>query len=344
MSRYRALHAVPILSLCVALSCTRGAGGYRAQSVPVRGETFHDCPTCPDMIVIPAGTFVMGSSAAEKSWAATHGGSLASVADESPQHTVSIPSFALGKYDVTRDEYAAFVGDTRHSAGDGCQISPGANGFYDGTNPKKQSDGTWLNPGFAQTGRDPVVCVSWNDARAYVAWLNRKLARSGASSVNGSYRLPSESEWEYATRAGSTTLFWWGDDERAAADHAWYRDNSGGHTHPAGLKPANAFGLFDMVGNVWQWTQDCYADNYANARTDGTANVTDGNCLRVDRGGSWFYPTWLLRSAPRERNPADYRSALLGFRVARTLNILAVISKAESLLTRHSFESPAIGG
>jgi formylglycine-generating enzyme required for sulfatase activity len=271
------------------------------------------------MIVIPAGNFVMGSSAAEKAWAATHGGSRGSVADESPQHPVSIPSFALGKHDVTRDEYADFVRETAYSAGDGCQISPGVNGFYDGTNPSKQRDASWRNPGFAQSGRDPVVCVSWNDARAYIAWLNKKVRRWVAGPVDGPYRLPSESEWEYATRAGSTTLFWWGDDDRSAADHAWYRDNSGGHTHGVGLKPANAFGLFDMVGNVWQWTQDCYADSYTNAPTNGTANVTDGNCLRVDRGGSWFYPTWLLRSAPRERNPADYRDAVLGFRVARTL-------------------------
>lgn len=319
MSRIHARQLVPLLLLCAGLSCARGATGYRAQSVSMPGNALHDCPTCPEMIVIPAGSFVMGSSAAEKSWAATHGGSRGSVADESPQHSVAIPSFALARYDVTRDEYADFVRETGYPAGDGCQISPGANGFYDGTNPIKQSEGSWRNTGFAQSGRDPVVCVSWNDARAYIAWLNKKVRGYGAGAADGPYRLPTESEWEYATRAGSTTFFWWGDDDRSAADHAWYRDNSGGHTHAVGAKPANAFGLFDMVGNVWQWTQDCYDDSYAKTPTDGSANIATGDCLRVDRGGSWFYPTWLLRSAPRERNPADYRDSLLGFRMARTL-------------------------
>jgi sulfatase modifying factor 1 len=318
MSRFRVLHIMSIVLLCVAMSCSHGVSRYRSQLIPVPGNAFRDCPTCPEMIVIPAGDFVMGSSAAEKSWAATHGGSRGSVADEAPQHTVSIRSFALAKYDVTRDEYSDFVRETAYPAGDGCQISPAVNGF-DGTNPSKQADGSWRNPGFAQSGRDPVICVSWNDALAYIAWLNKKVSRSVAGPANDPYRLPTESEWEYATRAGSTTWFWWGDDDRSSADHAWYRDNSGGHTHPVGLKPANAFGLFDMVGDVWQWTQDCYADTYTNAPRDGTANVIDGNCLRVDRGGSWFYPPWLLRSAPRERNPADYRDVVLGFRVARAL-------------------------
>jgi len=318
MSQFRAVLSVPFLLLGIGVSCARGGGGNRAQLAPLPGNAFRDCPTCPEMIVIPAGNFAMGSSAAEKSWAATHGGSRGSVADESPQHSVSIRSFALARYDVTRDEYADFVRETGHPAGDGCQISPGTNGYFDGTNPSKQPGASWRNPGFAQSGRDPVVCVSWNDAYAYIAWLNTKVPRSTTSAGDGPYRLPSESEWEYATRAGSTTFFWWGDDDRLAADRAWYRDNSGGHTHEVGAKPANAFGLFDMVGNVWQWTQDCYDDTYAKTPTDGSANVTTGDCLRVDRGGSWFYPTWLLRSAPRERNPADYRDSLLGFRVART--------------------------
>lgn len=260
--------------------------------------TFRDCPRCPEMVVIPAGHFTMGSSPAEKEWVATHGGNLKSVADESPQHEVSIPSFALGRYDVTRDEYAAFVRETGHPAGDGC----GADSFK----WNKQPGVTWKNPGFRQTGRDPVVCVSWEDAQAYVAWLNGKVR--GAP-----YRLPSESEWEYAARAGTATRFWWGDDENRASDHAWYRENSGGRTHPVGSKPANAFGLSDMAGNVWQWTEDCYAESYASAPPAGN------DCLRVDRGGSWLYPAWLLRPATRERNPANFRDRIMGFRVARTL-------------------------
>jgi formylglycine-generating enzyme required for sulfatase activity len=275
------------------------------------GTVFRDCPDCPKMVVVPAGAFTMGSSASEKSWAASHGGDLESVADESPQHVVSLPSFALGKYDVTRGEYAAFVRETGYPAGDGC----GPDSFK----WNKQAGVSWQKPGFSQTDRDPVVCVSWPDARAYVAWLNGKVRRQASASGDGPYRLPSESEWEYAARAGTTTRFWWGDDDSGASGHAWYKENSGGQTHPVGAKPASPFGLYDMVGNVWQWTEDCYADSYANAPTDGSA-VEGGNaCLRVDRGGSWLYPLWLLRPATRERNPADYRDIIMGFRLARTL-------------------------
>ena len=274
------------------------------------GAAFRDCPECPEMVVVPEGNFTMGSSDSEKSWAASHGGNAESVSDESPQHHVSLRSFALGKYDVTRGEYAAFVRDTGYPAGDGC---------FESSMPKsnKRADGNWQNPGFEQTDRDPVTCVSWEDARAYIAWLNGKV--SGAKSEAGPYRLPSETEWEYAARAGTTTRFWWGDNDDGAAAYAWYKDNSDGKTHAVGLKPANPFGLYDIVGNIWQWTQDCYADSYAKAPTSGSATEGAASCMRVDRGSCWLYPSWLLRSATRERNPADFRDVIMGFRVARTL-------------------------
>jgi formylglycine-generating enzyme required for sulfatase activity len=275
------------------------------------GTVFRDCPDCPEMVVMPAGRFAMGSSAADQSWAASHGGNKESVADEAPQHDVSLQPFALGRYDVTRGEYAAFVAETSHPAGDGC----GADSFkWD-----KRAGVSWEAPGFPQTDRDPVVCVSWQDARAYVAWLNGKLRGLHPSSGDGPYRLPSESEWEYAARAGSTTRFWWGDELTQASEHAWFKDNSAGTTHPVGRKPPNSFGLYDIVGNVWQWTEDCYADSYAGAPTNGGAAKAPGACLRVDRGGSWLYPGWLMRSATRERNPADYRDRIMGFRLARSL-------------------------
>ena len=285
------------------------------------GSVFRDCADCPEMVVIPAGSFVMGSSSAEKSWAASQVGSADGLADESPQHSVSLPLFALGKYDVTRGQYAAFVRETGYSAGDGC----GRDSFK----WQKRPELTWQHPGFKQTDRDPVVCVSWQDANAYIAWLNGKVKEQSSASGAGIYRLPSESEWEYATRAGTTTRFWWGDDDAATSDDAWYKYNSGGRTHPVGLKRANAFGLYDMVGNVWQWTEDCYDNAYTGVATDGHPNETpssdvhasdsQGRCLRVDRGASWMFRTWALRSATRERNPADYRDAYMGFRVARSL-------------------------
>jgi formylglycine-generating enzyme required for sulfatase activity len=307
----------------------------QAKAAPrTAGTVFRDCRACPEMVVLPAGSFTMGSSPQEKSWAASHGSSLGSVADEAPQHQVSLPSFALGKYDVTRGEYAAFARQTGYQANDGCGRGRAIFKW------EKDQKLTWENPGHAQTDRDPVVCVSWQDARAYIAWLNRKAHRGGAVSANGPYRLPSEAEWEYAARAGTTTKFYWGDDDAAAPVHAWFNANSGctkvtglfcdhGQTHPVGAKPPNAFGLYDMAGNVWQWTEDCYDNSYAPAPADGRANEApssdpqakdgQGNCLRVDRGSSWMFPAWLLRPATRERNPADYRDAIMGFRVARTL-------------------------
>jgi formylglycine-generating enzyme required for sulfatase activity len=240
----------------------------------------------------------------------------------------------MGKYDVTRGEYAAFAREMGYPAGDGC--GGGRAIFKWEKDPKL----TWENPGYAQTDRDPVVCVSWQDACAYIAWLNRKAHRGGAAPENGPYRLPSEAEWEYAARAGTTTKFYWGDDDASALAHAWFNANSGcenvsglfcdhGQTHRVGAKPPNAFGLYDMAGNVWQWTEDCYDNSYAPAPADGRANEApssdpkakdgQGNCLRVDRGSSWMFPAWLLRPATRERNPADYRDAIMGFRVARTL-------------------------
>ncbi|HEX3121158.1 MAG TPA: SUMF1/EgtB/PvdO family nonheme iron enzyme [Candidatus Acidoferrum sp.] len=285
------------------------------------GANFRDCIECPEMLVIPAGKFIMGSSAEEKSWAAVRAGSPDGVADEAPQHEVSVPSFALGKYDVTRAEYSAFVRETGHSVTDGCGI--------DGFEWKKQPDKTWQNPGYKQTDRDPVVCVSWRDAKAYIDWVNSKVQRN-SSSTAGLYRLPSESEWEYATRAGSTTKFFWGDDDAAASDYAWFKSNADNQTHPVGQKRPNQFGLYDMVGNVWQWTEDCYDNTYSPAPTDGRANETpstdahardpQGNCLRVDRGAWFAFPPWALRSATRERNPADYRDTVMGFRLAKSLD------------------------
>ena len=275
------------------------------------GTMFRECTDCPEMMVIPAGSFTMGSPESEKIWATKHGASPQSVSDEAPQHRVAVRSFALGKYDVTRAEYAIFVHETGYPPGDGC----GKDSFK----WNKQPDLNWKSPGFNQTDRDPAVCISWQDARAYVAWLNKKMSGDVSRSGDGPYRLPSEAEWEYAARGSTTTRFWWGDNDDGAAAHVWYKENSDGKTHSVGLKPANPFGLYDIVGNIWQWTQDCYADSYAKAPTSGSATEGAASCMRVDRGSCWLYPSWLLRSATRERNPADFRDVIMGFRVARTL-------------------------
>jgi formylglycine-generating enzyme required for sulfatase activity len=332
MSRRRIIW---VLLSAVALSANAAAQSTPAPPAPrAAGTRFRDCPECPEMVALPAGRFLMGSSADEKAWAASHGAGRGSVADEAPQHQVSVPSFALGRYDITRGEYAAFVRETGYPAGDGCGRGRAIFKW------QKDPATTWQKPGHAQTERDPVICVSWHDARAYVAWLNQKAQPNGKASADGPYRLPSEAEWEYAARAGTTTMFYWGDDDAAAPAHAWFNLDSGcdsiagiycahGNPQPVGAKPPNAFGLFDMAGNVWQWTEDCYDNSYAGIPADGRANdvtSTDstardarGACLRVDRGGSWMFPAWLLRPATRERNPADYRDDIMGFRVAKAL-------------------------
>jgi formylglycine-generating enzyme required for sulfatase activity len=295
---------------------------YEPGARRVSRSVFRDCAACPEMVTVPAGSFVMGSPQSEKAWAASHGLSLPAVADEAPQRRVELAAFALGRYDVTRAEYAAFVRETKYSTAETC----GRDSFG-----SKQLRGlSWRNPGFRQSDRDPVVCVSWHDARAYVRWLNEKTLPKGSMMRNRPYRLPSESEWEYAARAGTVTKFWWGADANQAAAFAWYnpsqapafawhKANFAGSTHPVGLKSPNHFGLYDIVGNVWQWTQDCYAQSYAGAPNDGRPAENDKCSLRSDRGGSWLYPVVLLRSAARERNPATFRDAIMGFRVAKTL-------------------------
>jgi formylglycine-generating enzyme required for sulfatase activity len=152
-----------------------GASSATAAMNRPPGSVFRDCPACPEMVVIPAGSFTMGSSPAEKHWAATHGGSAEAVADEAPQHLVRLRSFALSRYPVTRGEYAAFVRETGHPVGDGC----GKDSFK----WNKDADLSWRHPGFDQGDRDPVVCVSWNDAKAFADWLNSKL--TGQSAVPG---------------------------------------------------------------------------------------------------------------------------------------------------------------
>jgi formylglycine-generating enzyme required for sulfatase activity len=281
----------------------------RAQQPAARA--FRDCAQCPEMVVIPAGSFTMGSSDSGRMWAVAHGASPGSVADEAPQHAVTLRLFALGTNDVTKGEYAGFVRETGYPAGDGCGLT--------GAKWIKHPNLSWRAPGFRQSDRDPVVCVSWDDANAYVKWLNDKTHRASPDSLDSRYRLPTESEWEYAARAGSSARFWWGDDVEAAAAHAWFAGNAHGRTHTSGLKPPNAFGLYDMSGNAWQWTEDCYADDYRNAPADGSAARGDSSCLRVDRGSAWFYPAWMLRPATRERNPHAYRYVMLGFRVARDM-------------------------
>ena len=189
---------------------------------------------------------------------------------------------------------------------------------------ESQKARSWDSPGFLQTDTHPVACVNWNDARAYIAWLNGK--------VDGDpYRLPSEAEWEYAARAGTTTPFAFG--ETISTDQANY---DGNYTYGSGakgvyrertvgveeLEASNGWGLRHMHGNVWEWVEDCWHDTYQGAPTDGSAWLSEqnGNCdLRVVRGGSWYNYPRSLRSAVRDRFVPGDRDSSIGFRPARTL-------------------------
>ena len=258
------------------------------------GAVFRDCETCPEMVVVPAGSFRMGSPKHEFF-----------SDDERPVHGVTIPArFAVGKHEVTRGEFRRFMDATGYTMSDVCWL------ILDG----RWNEGAhWLRPGFSQTDRHPVVCVGWEDTQAYVGWLSRETGEQ--------YRLLSESEWEYAVRAGSQTRYAWGDDlgrNRANCDGCgshW----DGETTAPVGSFAPNAFGLHDLHGNAGEWVEDCWNDSYAGAPSDGTA-WTRGDCrYHVRRGGSFDgIPMW-LRSAFRVGNPSGLRYYNLGFRVARTL-------------------------
>jgi formylglycine-generating enzyme required for sulfatase activity len=248
-------------------------------------DVFRECADCPEMVVVPAGSFTMGSREG----------------DESPQHAVTIAApFAVGRLHVMVRQFAAYVNET-------------------GSSSKH-----WQNPGYAQDGTHPVVDVTWHEAKAYVDWLAAKTGKP--------YRLLSEAEWEYAARGrtspGTYPRFWFGDDEKELCRYGNFRDQAYGEasaacndgynrTSPAGHYQPNAFGLYDMLGNAWQWTVDCWHDNYDDAPADGSA-WTAGNCMRhVLRGGGWNDGPGFLRVAKRRMGTTNNQD--FSFRVARTL-------------------------
>lgn len=247
--------------------------------------------------------------------------------DEEPRHRVTIGyPFAVGVHEVTRGEFARFVSATGHSMANSCSTEDGRGG-------------SWENAGFSQSHEHPVVCVEWKDAKAFVRWLSGETGEE--------YRLLSESEWEYVARGGTETIRYWGDlesDQKRDCLYANGRDASSGfkewtlacndghaRTAPVGSYEANNFGLRDVMGNVWEWVEDCYSGGYR-SRTDpnythnfiprlspdGSAQMWDGCEAWVIRGGGWTSGQAELRSA--ERGEARMSAANWGFRVARTLS------------------------
>lgn len=271
------------------------------------GEVFQDCDACPEMVVVPAGTFMMGAPESERN----------SSDDERPVHRVTIPQpFAVGKYQVTVRQYAYFSDLTGY-------ITPAGELFCD-----DECENAWRDPSFVQGDEDhPVVYVSWEDAQAYVRWLSSKTGEN--------YRLLTESEWEYVARAGTTGPFHFGstistDQANYDGDHTYGNGQKGvfrRETIPIGSFPTNDFGLHDVHGNVFQWVEDrwhCdydgWIDEYDTAPSDGSAWTSDDEIdERVIRGGCFVDEPWLLRSAARSAYEEWRRAFYIGFRVAQTL-------------------------
>ena len=280
-----------------------GAGGAFSDELASGGEG-------PVMVVIPVGSFRMGCLSNDDDC----------YADEQPVHDVRIrQQFALSKFEITRVEFRRFVEATSHSAGNACWR-------FGETTLKGAIGRTWLSPGFEQTSADPVVCVSWHDAKAYVAWLSRETGES--------YRLPTESEWEYAARAGYMTkwacgneasrLCQYGNHADQNTDFGWRNeacsDGVGNKPAQVGSYHSNEFGLHDMHGNALEWVEDCWHSTYQGAPTDGEAWV-GGDCKkRVLRGGDWTGGPRMVRSAYRASLSPGGRFLVTGIRVVRVLS------------------------
>lgn len=230
-------------------------------AISAYAQSFRDCPECPLMVPLEAASYEMGEAGRQNAL---------------PVHTVTLPAFAIGKYEVTQGEWQAIMGGNpskNRSCGDSC----------------------------------PVENVSWHDAQTFA---ERLAAKTGQP-----YRLPTEAEWEYACRAGQRHDFCGGDDRDKVA---WQGDEYG-NSHPVGTKQPNSWGLFDMSGNVWEWTQDCMHPNYLGAPNDGSAWLESDCKSRVLRGGSWLSGPQYSRSALRFGFSAKFRAGDFGFRVARAM-------------------------
>ena len=291
MPQSSAVHTQWIASGAALIGLFAFCGQASAGDQPKVGTSFTDCAGCPEMVVVPAGRFTMGSQVNEDGH----------LSDEEPTHPVTIVKpFAVGRLEITLGQYKEFVEATGHKAGEACWIWIGA--VY------KYAEGkSFRDPGYQQGDDHPAACVSWYDAQAYAAWLSAK--------THQNYRLLSEAEWEYVARAGTTSAF-------ATTDTLLTKEKAHFDADGAvevGKYDANGFGLKDMHGNVWEWVQDCYVDSYKGSSDDGSAVPEFDKCRRVNRGGGWGdYPKYLRSASRRWDNPASWFS-VVGFRLARAL-------------------------
>lgn len=277
---------------------------------------FKDCEDCPEMVALPAGDFLMGSPESESGHQDVEG---------LPRRVIIGNRVAIGKFEITVDQFSSFVIATGMKVSDHCRVIVGS----DRVPPAwAQTEASFRHPGFKTGGLHPVVCVSWHEAQAYAAWLQRRTGKP--------YRLPTEAEWEYAARAGTKTRYSFGDDETMLCDYAKFADFGSQFgwrdacrselvafgPAPVGSFRPNPWGIFDTHGNAWEWVQDCWTPDASKIPTDGSAFMQPKGCEEgVTRGGSFAAPSQRVRSAMRAPAPTAIHNYNIGFRVALSLGV-----------------------
>ncbi len=284
------------------------------------GEVFADCDQCPDMVVIPSGQSTIGSNKSEQEKGQLSVGESGEY--EKPEFTVSLPSFSLAKTEITRGQFRKFIESSSYKPSAGCWLFKTILWKFD----KKRN---WANPGFSQDDHHPVVCVNWDDANAYAQWL--------ADTTGKKYRLASEVEWEYAARGGKQSKYFWGESISRACEFAnvydvngkqtiknkWQKhsqcDDGAVYTRSVAMYKANDFGLFDMIGNVMEWVDDCWTTQHDVSNSSGDSRRDGGCAKRVQKGSHFNFSQFSLRPAARWADEPIDRSIYGGFRVMREL-------------------------
>lgn len=328
---------IRFLFLLAALALPSAVSGQSDERMSP-GDVLKDCEDCPELVVIPGGSFMMGTTISDREVDLSRG--------EGPQVKVTLDyMFAAGRFEVTHGQFKAFVEATGYQVKDECRVWDDKIGFNDDPNAN------WQERRQPKRVKDehPVGCVSWNDAKAYAGWLTQ---------ISGKrYRLLSEAEWEYAARAGTTTSRFWGNSSGEACAWANTFDLDGAEEYPfpwfpatcrdgyADLAPVgqfkpNAFGLYDMIGNVWEWTEDCWAATHVGRPRDGSAWKWAPGCdMHTTRGGGWLSAPERNRIAWPGRDPVEKRNTQFGFRVARDIGTAGAVDEGGSIRRMTLFTS-----
>ena len=313
--------AAAVVALALALAVSKPPRASAAEPP----KPFRDCADCAEMIVVPSGGFEMGSTPEER---AAEGVPAKFGDREQPRHHVTIARpFAMSRTEITRGDYARFVAATHRPDPPSCGVF---NPREDNWAP--QPGFSWRNPGFPQQDDEPAACIAWQDAHDYAAWMARRTGKP--------YRLPSEAEWEYAARAGTGTVRYWGDGredictranimtartvERLGSPKSWQDklvcSSPHAFTQPVGSYAANPFGLDDMLGNVFEWVSDCYHPNEQGAPADGSSWDEPACRQRLPKGGAFHSLTWLARPAFHGGPvPPEIHTVAAGIRIVRDL-------------------------